>query len=279
MRERPSDEDIHLAILEQEGMCRNALSRRGAFSATAFDDLMGEVTEAVVASIPRWQDHGYTSFKAWATGVADKTIKRRAKAMAQRNQREVLKDPLEGAVASPNEASIFEDLAGVGELMDAALVGEESAWGLVADVVAAPPAPPGEDDDFYVQMLRKAKARIASQPGGAGKWARLQAAIEQPVRGRSAREQLRREMAAVSGYAVEFFGALTEDQTADDEPAEEPSEGSSRVVVELVAVAGDAFRAECSVCGHVDGLEGSVAVVMDVVRRHRAWHLNEGADQ
>lgn len=233
---RPSDEEIVQALEEQRPMCVAGLRAQGRLTDHALDDVMGDVALGLMKSLPRFIEKGEVSLAAWANGVA----KRALGEAARRGGRERF-----------HEVSLEVTVEGRSETLMAEFVSVE-----------------GESaDEFYLRLLGIVKDRIISRPGGVAAWRRMERAALQPVRGRRAREELREELAAVSGLPASVFGS----ESMSDVPARPPE--IAEVGPELQ---GKGFMVRCSQCGLVGAPLATITDTMAAVREHRESHRSAG---
>lgn len=235
---RIDPDELDAAIQGQRGFCVSMLRSRGMLNGSNFEDVLsdvlGEISIALIHSLPRFEDRGEVSLAQWATGVARNVLAQRVRSTARRGDRELeLEDSLVGhMVASQGE--------------------DES------------------EDAYFLELICMARDRIIARPGGISTWQRLVRMATQPERGREAREQVREELAEVSGLPPSVFGVEA------TPPAPEPSVEAVGPAVIEAAVRDGVYVVDCSVHGVMTVRDGSDPVTaMLAARAHRDEHDQE----
>lgn len=169
--QRHAEEEIAEAIFDQLPMIRKGLAASGETSPDAVDEVLSDVSEQVLRKMPDYERHGQVPLPAWVAGFTRNVLAERKRMRARRAAREV-------------------------ELEDGSLMGRFVSLHEVTD----------SDDAFFLELIAEARERIVSAPGGAKRWQRLVDMAGKPQRGRSAREEVREELAEISGLPPETFG-------------------------------------------------------------------------
>lgn len=233
---RPSDEAIVEAIEDQRVMVRARLLEQRRHSEDAENDLMGEVALHLMKSLPKFQARGSVSLRAWANGVAQNVLAENWRQWAR---------------SAAKHVSLEEQIA------------EDIDRGLTADLVAVEES---DEAEFFLAMLRTVRERIIARQGGTQEWRHLLRTAHQPARGRRAREQLREELAQVSGLPTAVFGI-------EEEGAVVQEEMPASVAPDF---RGGVFVVVCTVHGQVGEGLPSIGEIMDKVREHQGTHRPGG---
>lgn len=196
---RREPEEISNALFEQLPMIRKALGVRGLDSHPAVDEVMSDLTQQVLAKLPRFEEVGTVPLGAWVHGFLTNILRERRRQTARRGAREVE----------------FEDSSLISKFV--------GSQGSVTD-----------DDQFFLELIETARDRVVAQPGGVETWNRMVSMVGKPERGRAAREEAREKLAEVSGLPVEMFGVEQEPEEVPPLPervAVAPEMGESGFVV------------------------------------------------
>lgn len=165
------------AIEAQKPMVLNTLRLRGALGDV--DEVMSDIADQVMRSLPRFHKNGNVGLTQWATGVAKNVLKEHQR---QYGRAHAMNVPFEEAFAH--------------------------------SVVTMDPL--HEDEDILPKLLAAVRDHVTSQPGGVEEWHRLVTMATKPERGRAARDTIREHMATLSGLPASLFG---NEQDLTPEPA------------------------------------------------------------
>lgn len=160
--------EIASAILAQKPMITKRLKARGACDAD-IEDAMSDLAVSVYAALKNYQKIPGRSFEAWVTGIAKNRL-------------------LDHYREAAKQAAMFTDFI---------------------DEITHHPATYIEDEsetDYLTELVRKVRQQIVLEKDGISKWQKIVNTVNQPKRGRAARELLRRKMAEISGLPIEHFG-------------------------------------------------------------------------
>lgn len=170
-------EAITEAIDAQRPMVLSTLKSRGATA--DFDDVMGDISEHVLNSLPNYEAKGNVPLVRWATGVAKSRLNEHYRQSGKRRAREV---------------SYTEEFAREVITMDTL----------------------DDEGDFLKFLLQQVRERVLATPGGIKQWQRLTHMAPQEQRGAAARSELRELLADESGLPVTYFGSEPTEDTAPE---------------------------------------------------------------
>lgn len=218
------------AIYTQKPMVLNTLRERGALDDV--DEVMSDIADQMMRSLPRYEKNGTVPLAQWATGVAKNVLAEHQRRTGRAKARYV---PYEEAFA--HAVTTFDPIE--------------------------------DTPDFLTQLVLQVRDAITSHNGGIQEWQRLVTMATKPERGRAARETIREHMARISGLPVTVFG--TEEPEPEPLDHETPVPPVPAITVTTLMLAGT-YRIQCTACGLLPDAHVNILDAASAAQTHESSH-------